>query len=714
MGRFIFKFLKELNSASSSKSVIIAIILGVIAGLLPGFNFFTFLIFIIVLIFRIPIALFIASYIFFDFVGFLIEPLLHKTGFWLLTASFLKPLWTFFYNLPLFRWSGFNNTIVMGGLIWGIVFGVVLYFILNKSIEFYRKTVFERLKKIKYLKWLLPNEKKALLRLSGIAFILGVFVIVGLFFTFLLDPIVKYTLEISLSKILHKKVAIEKVDTSLKNLSVNIVDMQIGDILFKKTYTKLDWNKLIWRKYKIDDLQIFAQSNKNIYDLIIKNRTNSVTNTLNKISHIDIKFPSPKEFLAKQDLKSIKSLEKLKKDYETAKKDLQNLNIQKYKNEFQSIQNQLETLNKSKIKNPADLQKLITEINKIKKETQNISKEIKNNKNLLINDKKILENDLKNLKIALNEDKQNIASKYKMIKNKEYVKFTESILKPQIAEYLQKAYDVYKKIEPYLHSENREKEEYVRSRGVYIKFKDKVKYPDFVLVKSNAKLQTSIAKWNLRAENISDNQSLLNKKGVIDIKGKSKFFDVGMNVSYLKRVDFNGYGNNINVKKMNLDFAKMDTLANVKIKGYLQKEDIFSKISAYFNKVKFYDLNKELSNVIKNLDFIKKFKLIIIIKGSIKKPEIKINSDLDKIISKMLKSKINGLIKKQKVKAQKLLDEKINSSLKGINIDIFDSKITELNSLEKIKKLVNKKTLDIIKSKQKSSVGGAIKNLLKF
>ena len=713
MGHFIFKFLKELNSADSSKSIVFAVILGLIAGLLPGFNFFTFLIFTIVLIFRIPVGLFIASYIFFDFVGFLIEPLLHKSGYWLLTASFLKPLWTFLYNLPLFRWSGFNNTIVMGGLVWGIVFGVVLYFILNKSIEFYRKTVFERLKKIKYLKWLVPNEKKGLIRLSGIGFILAVFVVVSLFFIFLLDPIVKYTLEFSLSKILHKKVAIEKVDTSLKNLSVNIINMQIGDVLFKKTYTKLDWNKIIWRKYKIDDLNIYAQTNKNIYDLLKKRQTGS-NNIAQKIPNININLPNPKEFLAKQDLKSIKALKKLQKDYEKAKKDLQNLNIQKYKNEFQSIQNQLETLNKTKIKNPADLQKLITEINKIKKETQNISKEIKNNKNLLINDKKILENDLKNLKIALNEDKQNIASKYKMIKNKEYVKFTESILKPEISKYLQKVYDVYKKIEPYLHSENKEKEEYVRSRGVYIKFKDKVKYPDFVLVKSNAKLQTSIAKWNLRAENISDNQSLLNKKGVIDIKGKSKFFDVGMNVSYLKRVDFNGYGNNINVKKMNLDFAKMDTLANVKIKGYLQKEDIFSKISAYFNKVKFYDLNKELSNVIKNLDFIKKFKLIIIIKGSIKNPEIKINSDLDKIISKMLKSKINGLIKKQKVKAQKLLDEKINSSLKGINIDIFDSKITELNSLENIKKLVNKKTLDIIKSKQKSSVGGAIKNLLNF
>ena len=713
MGHFIFKFLKELNSADSSKSIVFAVIFGLVAGFLPGFNFFTFLIFTLVLICRIPIGLFVASYIFFDFIGFLMEPVLHKTGYLILTASFLKSLWTFLYNLPLLRWSGFNNTIVMGGLVWGIVFGIILYFILNKSIEFYRKTVFEKLKTIKYLKWLVPNEKKGIIRISGIGFIFGVFLVIFLFFIFLLDPIVKYTLEFSLSKIFHKKVAIEKIDTSLKNLSINIINMQIGDILFKKTYTKLDWDKIVWRKYKIDDLKIYAQSNKNIYDLIKKNETKSKTKKIN-ISNIKIKLPNPKEFLAKQNLKSIKALEKLKKDYEKAKKDLQSLNIQKYKNEFKILQNKLESINKTKIKNPADVQKTIVEINKIKKETEKISEEVKKNKNILINDKKIIEKDLKNLKIALNEDKRNIALKYKMLKNKEYMKFTESILKPQISGYLQKIYVVYKKIEPFLHSENSEEKEYVRSKGVYIKFEDKIKYPDFVLIKSDAKLKTSIAKWNLIALNISDNQQLLNKKGVINIKGNSKFFDVGMKASYLKRIDFTGYGNNINLKKIDLNFAKMNALMSVKVKGYLQKENIYSKISAYFNRVKFYDLNNELLKIIKNLEFIKKFKLIIILKGNIKNPEIKINSDLDNIVSKILRKKINSLIKKEQLKAENLLDKKINSNLKSINLNVLDSKITELNAFENTKKEINKKALDLIKSKQKNSIGGAVKNILNF
>ena len=714
MGHFIFKFLKELNSATSSKSIVFAVILGLIAGFLPNINFFTFLIFILVLIFRIPIGLFIASYLFFNFVGFLLDPILHKTGYFLLTISFLKPFWTFFYNLPLFRWSGFNNTIVMGGLFLGIVFGLILYFFLNKSIQFYRKIVFEKLKTIKYLSWLVPNEKKGIIRLSGIGFILGIILIFVLFFTFLLDPIIKFSLEVSLSKIFHKKVAIQKVDASLKNLSVDIINMQIGDVLFKKVYTKLDFDKIVWRKYKIDDLKIYAQTNKNIYDLIKKSSQNNSKNNFEKMMKINIKLPNPKDFLAKQNLKSIKAFEKLKKDYEKVKNDLKSLNIQKYKNEFNSLKSELTTLNKIKIKNPSDLQKLIAKINDIKKKSEKIEKEVKNNKKILIDDKKIIENDIKNLKIALKEDKQNIASKYEMIKNKEYLKFSETILKPQIANFLQKAQKFYELIKPYLKSNKNKEVEYVRSKGIYIKFKDKIHYPDFVLVKSDTKLKTSIAKWNIKALNISDNQTLLNKKGIIDIKGKSKFFDVGMNISYLKRVDFKGYGNNIKIKKMNLNFANMDALMNVKIKGYLNGDNINSKILAYFNKVKFYDLNKEFSKVVKNLDFIKRFKTIIIIKGKFKNLKIKINSDLDKIISKMLKSKINSLINKQTLKAQNLLDKKINSNMRGINVNILNLKINELNSFESVRKEINKKAVDLIKSKQKNSIGNTIKNLLKF
>ncbi len=712
MGHFIFKFLKELNSATSSKMMVLAVVLGFMAGFLPFVNFFTVLIFIIVLVFRIPIGLFLASFSFFEFIGYFLDPVFNKTGLFLLNLSFLKPIWTFFYNLPFVRWSGFNNTIVMGSLVFGIVFGIILYFILDKAVKLYRSKVFEKLKTKKYLSWLVPNEKKGIIRIAGVGFIAVVTAGVILFFVFLLDPIVKYSLEFSLSHLLHKKVAIEKVDTSVKNLSVNIQNMQIGDVLFKKVYTKLAWDKIVWRKYKIDDLTFIAKTDKNIFNLI-KNTSSNSNKTKSKSGfNLNIKLPSPNEFLAKQQLKSLQAIKKLKADYKKVYKDLKKVDTKKYKAEFDNLKSKINSLKSVKISSPEDFQKLTANIDSVKKEANNLLKKIKQDKNLLSNDKKLIEKDLNNLKIALKEDKNNIKSKYEMIKNKEYLNFAETMLKPQISKYLKTASSIYEKVKPYIHSSNKKENEYIRAKGIYVKFKDKTNYPDFVLVKSLGEVETSIAKWNVKAGNISDNQQLLNKRAFVKIRGKSKFFDVGADVNYLKDIKFSGYGNKIDIKKLDLNLVSLKALANMKINGVIANDDINSKIFVYFYKPRFIP-NKNMK-ILNELNSIKHFKVLISLKGKMDSPKIKINSDLDKYFSKIIKNRVNSLINKNTKKAQKLLNAKINDSLKGMKLNDVNMKLKDLNSLEGIKQLINKELKDIIKSKQKSILKNKIKKFLPF
>jgi len=714
MGHFVFKFLKELNSSTSSKMMVFAVVLGLIAGFLPSFNLFTFLIFVIVLIFRIPIGLFLASFSVFGIAGYFLDPLFNQIGLVVLEASFLKPLWTFFYNIPFFRWSGFNNTIVMGSLISGLVLGVVLYFVLNKLAFTYRKIVFEKLKTKKYLSWLVPVEKRGIIRISGIGFVFGVGAVIALFFMFLLDPIIKYSLEFALSKALHKKVAIQSVDTSIKNLSVNIKNMQIGNVLFKKVYTKLDWDKLVWRKYKIDDLKFIAQTNKNIYNLI-KSKQKSHKNSLTSVSSLNIKLPNPQDFLAKQNLKSISAIKKLQKDYRKVQKDVKNLNTDEYKKEFGNLKQKINSFKNIKINSPADLQKLISDINSIKKQTNVLVKNIKKNKSLLLKDKKLITDDLKNVKLALKEDESNIKSKYQMIKNKEYMKFAESFLKPQIAKYVDMANKVYEKIKPYLKSNNEKKVEYIRHKGIYIKFKDKVNYPDFVLVAAYGEVKTPIAKWNLNLKNISDNQLLLNKEAFGKVKGFSKFFDVGADVSYLKKIKFNAYGNRIKLKNINSNFAMLDALLNVKANGELNGENINAKIFAYFKNVTLKNLQKNIKKLVGNsLSKIKSFDIIIELNGKVSSPEIKINSNLDNIFAKIMSERADELINKQIAKTKKLLNSKVQSSLKGINFNIIDSKLNVLNNLESNKNSIDSKAADIIKSKEGGSIENKIKKLLPF
>ena len=721
MGNFIFKFLKELNSATSSKMMVLAIVLGLISGFLPTVNLFSVLIFSLVLIFRIPIGLFLASFSFFKFIGYFLDSAFHQIGLFVLKASFLNSFWTFLYNVPFLRWSGFNNTIVMGSLISGIIIGIILYFILLKLTTIYRKVVFEKLKTKKYLSWLVPTEKKGIIRIAGVGFIVISSVAIALFFIFLLNPIIKYSLEFALSKATHKKVAIESVDTSLKNLSINIKNMQIDNILFQKIYTKLDWNKIIWKKYKIDELEFVAKTDTNIYNLINlskkhSSKNNSKSNTTESLANsLNINLPKPENFLAKQKLKSTAAIKKLQKDYKKIKEDIKNLKTEEYKKEFDTLKNKIDSMKNVKIKNPDDLRNLITNINKIKKDTDNLLKEIKKDKNILKEDKKLLSNDIKNVKFALEEDKKNIHSKYKMLQNKEYMQFAQSILQPKISKYIKTADDLYQKIKPYIHKKSiKEEKEYIRHKGMYIKFKDKVIYPDFVLVKSLGEIKTSIAKWDIKVNNISDNQILLNKQAVIKIQGNSKFFDVGTNIFYSNKVEFNAYGNKIKLKNINMDFANINALLNTKMNGKIFNQNINTKIQAHLENVKFSKLKNNLQKIFGNsLSSVKKFNVNIDINGKLNSPKIKINSDLDNILSKILKSKINKLINKEEKRTEKILNTKIKETLKVVDLNILDLNLKKLHNLENIKELINKKSADIIKNKKetlKKKVINKIKN----
>ena len=268
MGFFI-KFLRELNSSSSDKFISLAIVLGLIYGFLPSSNLFSFIILIIILIIRIPFGLFLASSAIFKTIGYFLDTIFDKTGYLVLTS--FTPFWEFVYNLPLMRWSGFNNTVVMGSLVWGIIIAIFLYIILNELIRVYREKVFSFLKKYKLLKWLVPDiEKGKIFRVIGIIVLFtlfgGVTLVVMLFF----DSILKKAIESSLSSLLNKPVKIENINTSFLDAKINVSNLYIDTIKTEKIQAKLSWNYLVWKKFDVNYFYVKnIHSDKDIKNIIV-------------------------------------------------------------------------------------------------------------------------------------------------------------------------------------------------------------------------------------------------------------------------------------------------------------------------------------------------------------------------------------------------------------------------------------------------------------
>ncbi|MEO1959027.1 MAG: TIGR03546 family protein, partial [Nautiliaceae bacterium] len=490
MKDFLLDFLKELNSSANKHTIVLAIVLGLLSGFLPTFTLFNYVIWFFVLIFRIPLGLYMAAFSFFGGIAYFLDPLFNKVGYFLLTNEYLKPLWTLLYNTPFLRWSGFNNTLVMGSLAIGILVSIILYPILLKGVEIYREVVFSKLSKIKYLSWLVPKEKKSIFRISGfiaIGVVGGVFI---LLFT-ILTPLVGKILSFVLSKSLHQRVEVR--DLKIKPFEVKM--MVLGENFeAKRVRVDFDGYYLMWRKFKVSgDLDLFTNEDltKKLASVV------SSVNSSKKSLKINFNFDYSKIFKG-YDFKSLKVLEKLKKDYKKVQSDIKNLKLP----DIKEIEKEIKSIDKN------DPIKTAKQIEKIKSQIDKLLSELKKDEKLLKEDKKLLEDDLKELKVAIREDYEFIDKEVRYLKEGNLVEFSKAFLAPKIAYYVEFVNDLYEKIKPYLQTHQTSKVVEIPRSGVYIKFEDKIKYPDFVLVRGEVNVKNSLGTYRLKLINISDNQIL--------------------------------------------------------------------------------------------------------------------------------------------------------------------------------------------------------------
>lgn len=141
MLRAAAKILKVLNSEAEPRQISLAFCFSMIAGFTPLFSIHNALVLLLVLVLRVNLSTFILGLVFFSGMAYLLDPIFHVIGLNILTANPLENLWTAMYNSAFFRIAKFNNSIVMGSLIFSLLFFIPLYFFTNFLIVKYREKV---------------------------------------------------------------------------------------------------------------------------------------------------------------------------------------------------------------------------------------------------------------------------------------------------------------------------------------------------------------------------------------------------------------------------------------------------------------------------------------------------------------------------------------------------------------------------------------------
>jgi uncharacterized protein (TIGR03546 family) len=150
--RLLAKILKVLNSEGEPWQISLGAALAMVMGLTPVMSMHNLVVLLLVLVLRANLSSFIAAFVVFSGIAYLLDPMFHAIGLKVLESGGLREMWTGMYQSPFWRLTRFNNTIVMGSLIFSLVAFVPLFLGLNVLIRKYRENILAWIRKTRLMK----------------------------------------------------------------------------------------------------------------------------------------------------------------------------------------------------------------------------------------------------------------------------------------------------------------------------------------------------------------------------------------------------------------------------------------------------------------------------------------------------------------------------------------------------------------------------------
>src|SRR5204863_8432462 len=156
--KLLQSLLGALHSEGTPGQLAAGICLGSVLGLTPLINLHNAIIFAALVLLNVSFAGGMLGWALFVPIGFLLDPLFDWIGHQLLFAEQLRGVWTTLYNTPVVPLTNFNNTVVLGSLVFAVVFAVPLFFLTRWAIVRYRATIGERVRQSRFYKALMASK----------------------------------------------------------------------------------------------------------------------------------------------------------------------------------------------------------------------------------------------------------------------------------------------------------------------------------------------------------------------------------------------------------------------------------------------------------------------------------------------------------------------------------------------------------------------------
>jgi uncharacterized protein (TIGR03546 family) len=160
--KLLRNIVKILQEDISPNQVAFGFAFGLFLGLTPGILMKTFF-FVLIMFLRVNVGSAFLAGALFAIIGFILDPIADKLGYFVLNLSFLRSLWSSLFNMPIIPFTKFNNTIVMGNIVLSLILFIPAVIGIKKFLPYYRKHWKDKVANFKIVKILTGGKIAALI-----------------------------------------------------------------------------------------------------------------------------------------------------------------------------------------------------------------------------------------------------------------------------------------------------------------------------------------------------------------------------------------------------------------------------------------------------------------------------------------------------------------------------------------------------------------------
>lgn len=158
-------FKGTVKGFDSSHQLALGVAFGLLIGLVPKDSLIPYVIALVAILTRANLLSLGVAGLAFSWLSPLLDSISHRLGQWALTHDSLESTWTTLYQLPMIPWTRFDNTVVMGSLLLGMILCVPSYFASRHLFEKFGSRIAQKLLRTPIAAWLIgsppPNPQKS-------------------------------------------------------------------------------------------------------------------------------------------------------------------------------------------------------------------------------------------------------------------------------------------------------------------------------------------------------------------------------------------------------------------------------------------------------------------------------------------------------------------------------------------------------------------------